>query len=101
VYRIDPLIRYGLVRQEVPRPLWSSARLNFQKAEFPKWESLKNESGKVACFSSPTNDRQLTSFHQQSTTNSPAKNHVLTPVFAKTPQQKRENALKEKFALFV
>jgi hypothetical protein len=40
--------------------------------------------GKVACFSSPKNDRQLTSFHQQSTTNSPSKNHVLHPVFAKT-----------------
>ena len=39
----------------------------------------------VACFSSPKNDRQLTSFHQQSTTNSPSKNHVLHHVFAKTP----------------
>ena len=44
---------------------------------------------KVARFSSPNPDRQLTSFHQQSTTNSPSKNHVLPPVFAKTPQQKR------------
>jgi hypothetical protein len=42
---------------------------------------------KVACFSSPKNDRQLTSFHQQSTTNSPSKNHVLHPVFAKTPSK--------------
>jgi hypothetical protein len=52
---------------------------------FPKWESLKINLGKVACFSSPKNDRQRTSFHQQSTTNSPLKNHVLHPVFAKTP----------------
>jgi hypothetical protein len=44
---------------------------------------------KVACFSSPNPDRQLTSFHQQSTTNSPSKNHLLPPVFAKTPQQKQ------------
>src|SRR6202043_108938 len=42
---------------------------------------------KVACFSSLKNDRQLTSFHQQSTTNSPAKNHVLHTVFAKTPSK--------------
>jgi hypothetical protein len=42
---------------------------------------------KVACFSSPKNDRQLTSFHQQSTTNSPSKNHVLHLFFAKTPSK--------------
>jgi hypothetical protein len=29
----------------------------------------------------------LPAFHQQSTTNSPAKNHVLHPVFAKTPSK--------------
>jgi hypothetical protein len=40
---------------------------------------------KVACFSSPKNDRLLSSFHQQSTTHLPSKNHVLHPVFAKTP----------------
>jgi hypothetical protein len=51
---------------------------------FPKWESLKNKSGKSGVFFEPENDRQLTSFHQQSTTNSPSKNHVLHPVFAKT-----------------
>jgi len=39
----------------------------------------------VACFSSPKNDRQLTSFYQQSTTNSPAKNHVLHPLLPKPP----------------
>jgi FkbM family methyltransferase len=42
---------------------------------------------KVANFSSRKSDRQLTSFHQQSTTDSPAKNHVLPPVFAKTPSK--------------
>jgi hypothetical protein len=42
---------------------------------------------KVACLSSPENDRQLTSFHQQSTTHSPSKNHVLHSVFAKTPSK--------------
>jgi hypothetical protein len=41
----------------------------------------------VGVFSSPKNDRQLTSFHQQSTTHSPSKNHVLYPVFAKTPSK--------------
>jgi hypothetical protein len=42
---------------------------------------------KVACFSSPKTDRQLASFHQQSTTTSPSKNHVLRPIFAKTPSK--------------
>jgi hypothetical protein len=42
---------------------------------------------KVANFSSPKSDRQLTSFYQQPTTNSPSKNHVLHPVFAKTPSK--------------
>jgi hypothetical protein len=41
----------------------------------------------VACFSSPKTDRQLTSFHQQSTTNSPSKHHAEMPVFAKTPSK--------------
>jgi hypothetical protein len=45
----------------------------------------------VACFSSLKNDRQLTSFHQQSTTNSPSKNHVLPPAFAKTPSKNEVN----------
>jgi hypothetical protein len=47
--------------------------------------------GKVACFSSLKTDRQFTSFHQQSTTNSPSKNHVLHPVFAKTPSKHEVN----------
>jgi hypothetical protein len=54
---------------------------------FPKWESLKNKFRKVASFSSLKSDHQRTSFHQQSTTNSPSKNHVLHPVFAKTPSK--------------
>jgi hypothetical protein len=41
----------------------------------------------VACFSSPKTDRQLTSFHHQSTTTSPSKHHVLPPAFAKTPSK--------------
>jgi hypothetical protein len=44
---------------------------------------------KVACFSSPNPDHQLTSFHQQSTTTSPQKNHVQSPVFAKTPSKNK------------
>jgi hypothetical protein len=65
---------------------------------FPKWESLKNKSRKVACFSSPKNDRQLTSFHQQSTTNSPSKNHVLHIVFAKTPSKNASYPRQKKIA---
>ena len=59
------------------------------KTEFPKWESFKNKSGKSECFLSPKIDPQLTSFHQQSTTNSPPKNHVQPPVFAKTPSKNK------------
>ena len=44
---------------------------------------------KVACFSSPKTDCQLPSFHQQSATTSPPKNHVKPPVFAKTPCKSR------------
>jgi hypothetical protein len=51
---------------------------------------------KVACFSSLKNDRQLTSFHQQSTTNSPSKNRVLHPVFAKTPSKSGVNLARKK-----
>jgi hypothetical protein len=40
---------------------------------------------KVAFFPRPKSRRQLTSFHQKSTTNSPQKNHVLPLVFAKNP----------------
>ena len=50
----------------------------------------------MACFSSPKSDRQLTSFHQQSTTTSPSKNHVLHPVFAKTPSKNGETTSEEK-----
>src|ERR1700733_3856942 len=42
---------------------------------------------KVACFSSPKTNRQLPSFHQQSTTTSPPKNHIQPPIFAKTPSK--------------
>jgi hypothetical protein len=37
----------------------------------------------VACFSIPKSDRQRTTFYQQSTTNSPSKNHVLHTRFCK------------------
>src|SRR6266481_2584869 len=75
---------------------WKSSAITF-----PKWESLKNKSGKVACFSSQKNDRQLTSFYQQSTTNSPSKNHVLHPVFAKTPSKKGVNQPRKKLLHFI
>jgi hypothetical protein len=38
----------------------------------------------------------LPAFHQQPTTNSPAKNHVLHPVFAKTPSKNGENPRQKK-----
>src|ERR1700730_488688 len=51
---------------------------------------------KVACFSTPKKDPQLTSIHQHPTTNSPAKNHVLHPVFAKTPSKNGVNRARKK-----
>jgi hypothetical protein len=40
--------------------------------------------GNVACFSKLKMTINLPAFHQQSTTDSPQKNHVLHTVFAKT-----------------
>jgi hypothetical protein len=62
----------------------------------PKWKSLENKSGKSGKFSSAKIDRQLTSFHQQSTTNSPSKYHVLHTVFAKTPSKNEVNQRQKK-----
>jgi hypothetical protein len=62
----------------------------------PKRESSKNKFGKSGKFLSVKSDRQLTSFHQQSTTNSPSKNHVLHPVFAKTPSKNEANVARKK-----
>jgi hypothetical protein len=39
----------------------------------------------VAYFSRSKSVRQLTTFTTQFTTNSPSKNHVLHPIFCKTP----------------
>ncbi len=64
--------------------------------KFPKWESLKINIEKVAYFSSRKSDRQLTSFHQQSTTHLPSKNHVLHHVFAKTPSKNEANQRQKK-----
>jgi hypothetical protein len=51
---------------------------------------------KVANFSSPKSDRQLTSFYQQPTTNSPSKNHVLHPRFCQNTQQNGVNKHQKK-----
>jgi hypothetical protein len=59
------------------------------KTEFQNGNPSKINPEKVACFSSPNPDHQLTSFHQQSTTTSPQKNHIQTPVFAKTPSKNK------------
>jgi hypothetical protein len=64
---------------------------------FPKWESLENKSGESGKISSAKNDRQLTSFHQQSTTNSPSKNHVLHTFFAKTPSKNADYPAPKKY----
>jgi hypothetical protein len=66
------------------RPWGWSSRPNSQNGN-----PSKINPEKVACFSSPKTDRQLPSFHQQSTTTSPPKKHVLPPVFCQNPQQKR------------
>ena len=52
---------------------------------------------KVACFSSPNPDHQLPSFHQQSTTTSPQKNHVQPHVFSKTPSKNKVPPPPEKY----
>jgi hypothetical protein len=49
------------------------------------WAKINPES--VAYFLHPEYDRQQTTIHHDSTTNSPSKNHVLPPVFAKTPRK--------------
>jgi hypothetical protein len=50
----------------------------------------------VACFSDPKNERQHTTIYHDSTTNSPAKNRVPPPVFAKTPSKNAQIALQNK-----
>ena len=50
----------------------------------------------MACFSSPNPDHQLPSFHQQSTTTSPQKNHIQPTVFAKTPAKTGSHHPKKK-----
>jgi hypothetical protein len=47
----------------------------------------ENKSPIRGMFFDPENERQHTTIHHDSTTNSPAKNHVLPPVFAKTPSK--------------
>jgi hypothetical protein len=54
------------------------------KTEFPKWESQKINPVKVACFSRPKTDRQLTNFSPAIHHNFTTKIHIQPPVFAKT-----------------
>jgi hypothetical protein len=58
----------------------------------PKTGITKINPESVAYFWRLESDRQLTSFHQHSTTNSPSKNYVLPPVFAKNPCKKAKPA---------
>ena len=99
---VAPAARMNLLSRRTILPNWlmtmnspvSSRRL--LPVTFPTlgWSSRPNSQNgnpskinpeKVACFSSPNPDHQLTIFHHQSTTTSPSKNHVLPRVFAKTP----------------
>jgi hypothetical protein len=57
---------------------------------------VKINPDKVENLSSRKSDRQHTTFHQQSTTNSPSKNHVLHPVFAKSPSKDDHSPAPEK-----
>ena len=55
----------------------------------------QNKSRKDGVFFEPENDRQLTSFHQQSTTNSPFKDYVCTPFLLKPPAKTEETAIRK------
>ena len=67
------------------------------KPTFPEWNSSRINFAKVAYFSSLENDRQRTTFHQQSTTNSPAKNHVLYTVFCQNPSKNAGYPARKKY----
>jgi hypothetical protein len=53
-------------------------------AHFQKGNPSKINLQKVANLSAPKYDHQLTTNHHDSTTNSPSKNHIKPPIFAKT-----------------
>jgi hypothetical protein len=50
----------------------------------------------VAGFSIAKSDRHHATIHHESTTNSPSKNHVQSPVFAKTPSKTHNHHAKNK-----
>jgi hypothetical protein len=51
----------------------------------PESESRKMNPKSVAYFSFAKSHHQQATIHHESTTSSPSKNHVLTPISAKTP----------------
>jgi hypothetical protein len=55
--------------------------------QFPKREPAKINLKKLSYFLARKSDRQLTTDHHQTTTNSPSKNHVQHTVFSKTPNK--------------
>jgi hypothetical protein len=59
------------------------------KAEFPKWESLKNKSGKSGMFFEPKTDRQPSQLSPAIHHNFTAKKPRSTTRFCQNPQQKR------------
>jgi hypothetical protein len=85
----DALAPAGLEAELVDAGAFAVAVLRDREDEvrtkFPKWDPSKINPEKVACFSSPNPDHQLTSFHQQSTTTSPRP----TTRFHQNPHQKQ------------
>jgi hypothetical protein len=55
----------------------------------------KNKSPKGESFSCHKSDRQQATIHHDSTTNSPSKNHVQPPIFAKTPSKNAQSPCKK------
>jgi len=62
-----------------------------RQRRFPKWEQQKINPEAVENFSGPKKDREPTTIHHTSTTNSPAKNHIQTAHFHKNPCKNAQN----------
>jgi hypothetical protein len=72
-------------RPPAPNIIWAGWRIRGWTEKNGNPSKINPE--KVKYCSSPKTDHQLASFHQQSTTTSPPKNHIQPPVFAKTPSK--------------
>src|SRR5258707_311159 len=67
---------------------------------FPKWNSQKINPESEENFRSPKSDRQHTTIHHASTTNSPSKNHVQPRVFRKIPRKNGKITLQKNLAQY-